>query len=85
MPHYYLHVCNGQGFAEDESGQEFADEGAARRAAIDGLRDLMSAELRQGELNMGSFVEIENAAHELVATVSFEEAVRVRHAQGQRP
>ena len=84
MPRYYLHVCNGQGFSEDETGQEFANERAARQGAIDGLRDLMSAELRQSELNLGSFIEIENETHELVATIPFEEAVRVTREHGRR-
>lgn len=75
VPRFYLHVCNGSGFTEDVEGQEFADDDAARAAAIAGIRDLMSEELRRGELNIASFVEIEDDDRELVSTVQFTEAV----------
>lgn len=83
MPRFYLHVCNGNGFTEDTEGQEFADMAAAQRAAIKGLREIMAGEMQVGELDLGSFIEIEDANHEMVATVSFEEAVRLRSARGQ--
>jgi hypothetical protein len=78
MPHYYLHVCNGSGFTEDTEGQDFADAEAARSAAIKGIRDIMSEELRKGEINIASFVEIEDEARELIRVVPFTEAVDVR-------
>jgi hypothetical protein len=36
MPRFYLHICNGNGFTEDEEGVELADEAAVRKAAIAG-------------------------------------------------
>ena len=78
MPRYYFHVCNGKGFTEDEAGQEFPDEAAARDAAVQGIRDLMAEELRRGQINVASFVEIEDADRQLVATVAFTEAVEMR-------
>jgi hypothetical protein len=78
MPRFYLHMCNGNGFAEDVEGLELADEAAARKAAIAGLRDVTAGDLAGGEFNLGSFIEIENERHELVATISFEDAVQVR-------
>jgi hypothetical protein len=81
---FYLHVCNGNGFTEDEEGQELPDLAAARRVAIKGLRDIIASELQAGELNLGSFIEIENSRHEMVATVELEEAVRLRSERGRR-
>lgn len=77
MPHYYLHVCNGSGFAEDETGQEYADLADARAAAVAGIRDLMSNEMRDGLINIASFIEIESEERELLATVAFTEAVKI--------
>jgi len=85
MPRFYLHVCNGSGFVEDEEGVELADVAAARAEAIKGLRDLMAGDLRSGTLNMASFVEIEDERHQLVTTVTFLEAVQVETRHGKRP
>ena len=84
VPRFYLHVCNGNGFTEDTEGQEFADMAAARRAAIKGLREIIAGEMQVGELDLGSFIEIDDANHEMVATVPFEEAVRLRAGRGKR-
>ena len=85
MPIFYFHVCNGNGFVEDEEGTELADFAAARKQAISGLRDIMSSEMKEGEINLGSFVEIEDENHELVGTVPFIEAVHVTTVHGARP
>ena len=76
MPLFYLHVCDSSGFVEDEEGQALPDATAARQAAMEGLRDIMAGELRNGHLNTACFVEIENEHHQLVDTVTFAEAVR---------
>jgi len=84
MSRFYLHVCNGNGFTEDEEGSEYADIQAARAAAVAGLRDIMASELKRGELNLASFVEIEDEHHELVLTVDFTDAVAVTEQRGRR-
>lgn len=76
MPRFYLHLVNGSGFAEDLEGKHYPDLEAARAAASEGLRDILSAELRRGELHTGSFVEIEDEHHALVATLLFEDVVK---------
>lgn len=85
MPRFYLHVCNGSGFVEDEEGTELSGLDEARQKAIDGLRDIMATEMRRGEINMGSFIEIEGEDHRLLMTVPFLEAVRVTSELGPRP
>lgn len=85
MPIYYLHICNGTGFVEDEEGSDCADLEAARQAAAEGLRDILAGELRDGALNTASFIEIEDENHKLVATVSFQDVVRVTSEVAGRP
>ena len=77
IPRFYLHVCDSSGFVEDGEGQELPDAPAARRAAVEGLRDMLAGDLRNGHLNTACFVEIENEHRQLIDTVSFAEAVRI--------
>ena len=81
MPLFYLHVCNGSGFIEDEEGQELPDLAAAREAAIDGARDIMREDIRRGELDPASFIEVEDSEHQHLFTLQFSEAVRIKDAQ----
>jgi hypothetical protein len=77
MPRFYLHLCNGSGFVEDEEGIDYADEATPRNAAVQSLRDVLAGELLRGDLDTGSFIEIEDEDHEWVTTVSFDEVVRM--------
>jgi hypothetical protein len=77
MPLFYFHLCNGNGFVEDEEGQELSDGRTARTKAVEIMRDLISSEVRNGTLNMASFIEVESHHHELVETVTFAEAIAV--------
>ena len=83
MPRYYLHICNGSGFVEDEEGQELADDEAARAQAIASARDIMAAEMRTGELDLSSFIEIEDERRSLLFTITFAEAVKIRERHQQ--
>jgi hypothetical protein len=47
-PRFYFHICDGRGFFEDEEGVDLADEAAARRQAVEGARNLMTGDLREG-------------------------------------
>ena len=79
MPRFYFHVCNGNGFVEDEEGQELPDADAARVTATHEARNVMADELRSGELDLSSFIEVENEARELIFTVHFHQAVIFRN------
>jgi len=85
VPRFYFHICNGNGFTEDREGKDLSNEEAARNEAILGLRDSGAGELRRGEMNLGSFIEVEDETHRLVMTVNFSDAVRVGNERGQRP
>lgn len=62
MPRFYLHVCDGSDFCEDEEGVDVRDLTAARLIAIEGLRDILAGEIRAGVLRRAAFVEIERAS-----------------------
>jgi hypothetical protein len=79
VPVFYLHVRNGIGFVEDVEGHELADAAAAREVAIRSARDLMASEIRDGEMNLSSFIEVEDADHRHLFKLSFAEAVKITY------
>ena len=88
MPRYYMHVCNGTGFVEDEEGVELLDEATARQKAIEAARDVMANDLRGGELDLSSFIEVEDKNRQLLFTIQFIDAVNLttRHTgEANRP
>ncbi len=85
MPHFYLHLCNGQGLVEDEEGRDYPDLEAARAEAVDGLRSIMAGEVRGGALNIAAFIEIEDEKRQHVATVHFAEAVIISKENDRTP
>jgi hypothetical protein len=78
MPRFYLHVCNGNGFVEDNSGQEHNDLSAPREAAVVALRATLVEDVQAGNINVAAFVEIEDTDHRHVGTVHFSNAVEIR-------
>ena len=78
MPHFYFHICNGHGFLEDEEGVDLSDEAAARKQAVEAARDVMTGDLREGRLDLTSFIEVEDENHVLLFTLTFAEAVEIR-------
>lgn len=86
MPRFYMHVCNGNGFVEDEEGRELPDAETARSEAIVAARDVMANDLRGGELDLSSFIEVEDENKELLFTVQFMDAVKItaRHSPREK-
>ena len=78
MPRFYFHICDGHGFTEDEEGVELPDEAATRKQAVAAARDIMANDLREGELDLTSFIEVEDEAHRLLFTLTFAEVVTVK-------
>lgn len=78
MPRFYFHLFNSIGTTVDNEGRELKDLPAAHDVAIATLRDVLGAELKSdGQVNMASFVEIEDADRKLRMTVAAREAVDV--------
>ena len=75
VPRFYLHVCNGTGFVADEEGQELPNLEAARAEAVKSARSIMASDVQRGMLDLSSFIEIEDADHQLVSTLGFQDAV----------
>jgi hypothetical protein len=71
-------MCNGNGFMEDEEGVELADKAAAYEKAVAAAREVKGEELRGGELDLTSFIEVEDEAGKLILTLAFDEAVSIR-------
>jgi hypothetical protein len=78
MPHFYLHIRNGGGYDEDPEGQELPDLDAARLAAIDGVRSVLSEELRQGQVDLNGAIEIADDDGNILLIVPFRDAVQLK-------
>jgi len=76
MPRFYFHVLNDID-APDEDGQELANLAAANLKAIDYARDLASAAVRQGRLDLRHRIDVEDEAGEVLLTVTFAEAIEI--------
>lgn len=84
-----MHICNGQGYVPDEEGRELTDDDHARREAIAAARDVMAADLREGMLDLGAYIEVEDEVGRALFTITFADAVTVttgRHSlKRQKP
>jgi hypothetical protein len=78
MPRYFFHICNGTGFVEDEQGLNLPDQETAYKKAVEAARGVMADDMRKGELDLTSFVEVEDEARTLLLTLTFAEAVTMR-------
>ena len=77
MPRYYLHIYDSYGIAADEEGHDLPDLAAARSAAIEGIRCILSETVREGVMSFGGRIVIMDAWGHVVATVPFAEAVSI--------
>lgn len=77
MTRYYLHFYNRVGFAPDEEGRELPNLDAARDAAIQAIRDVMSEEAKAGKIDLRGYIEIVDEAEEVRCKVSFSSAIDV--------
>jgi hypothetical protein len=72
-----MHVSDSHRFAEDHEGRDLPDDETARLEAVKGARDMMASELREGQLDLSSFIEVEDDTHKLLFTLTFAEAVKI--------
>lgn len=85
MPRFFLHLCSGPEFIEDDEGLELLDAAAARTSAISGLRDVLAGDLQHGHLNSASHILIEDERRARIGVVSFEDVVVISHVAASRP
>ena len=76
MPRFFhLHECGT--LLEDEEGIELPDLAAARRAAVQSARDIMSGEIAAGRLCLGCRIEVRDTQGVTVLELPFREAVEI--------
>ena len=75
MTRYYLHFYNRIGLARDEEGRELPNLDAAREAAIEAIRDVMSEEARTGRIDLRGYIEIVDDTQEVRCRVPFSSAI----------
>jgi hypothetical protein len=76
MPRYSLQLYNGHGWLAGGEPEEFADYDAAHALAIDSIRDLVSAEVREGvPVELGHFIAICDDAGREIHRIPFRDAV----------
>lgn len=76
MPNYFFHVLNDID-AKDEEGVELDNLAMAHLKAIESARELASASVRQGRLDLKHRIDVEDEAGEVLVSVTFAEAVEV--------
>lgn len=78
MARFYLHFHNWIGIAPDEEGRELPDLEAARHAAIQAIRDVISEEVRHGRLDFRGYIDIVDEAQAMRCRVPFSSAIDIR-------
>ena len=71
------HACV-PGCSTDEEGMDLPDLEAARRQAVEGIRSILQDEVGHGEIDFEGRVEVLDEGGNLLATVTFHDAVSVR-------
>jgi hypothetical protein len=74
MPRFFFHVFD-EFAMRDEEGIELADAGAARAAALAGIRAMMCDDVKKGRLALHHRMEVEDEAGETVVDLDFRDAV----------
>jgi hypothetical protein len=77
MPRYFLHQRDGVDEILDPDGTQFETLDELRRSVLAGARDLMSADVKQGKLDLRYRIDAENEAGQLVLSIPFKEAVSI--------
>lgn len=78
MQTFYLHIHNGHGDAEADEPIQVITLAAAKEHAISGIRELLAAEVLNGVMDMGGFIEIADARGAPVLKVPFAEALQIK-------
>ena len=76
MPRFFFHLHEGQ-YLVDEEGLELADLSAARQRARDCVLDILSAEVKQGHLNLNNRIDIADESGAVVEGLLFRDALKI--------
>lgn len=72
---FYFDVVDREGECIDEDGLELPDLGSAQAQAIDGIRSILSSDVRDGSICLSGHVRVRDEAGDTVLTIPFSEAV----------
>jgi hypothetical protein len=75
VPLYHFHLHNRIGFVPDEEGRELPDLETARAEAVKAARALIADEVLHGHLELGSRLDVTDAADTILFTLRFGDAV----------
>lgn len=79
MAHYYLNLINGHGYTPDREGDDFPDLDAAVERAKEGIRSILSDEIRSvGLINLQGRIDIADHRGAVVTTLPFSDAVELK-------
>jgi hypothetical protein len=76
MPRYFFHLHNDIE-ATDEEGMELSDLEAARTEAIRSGRELVAEAVRNGQVNLSHWIEIQDESGTQLLAVRFGDTVRI--------
>jgi hypothetical protein len=77
MPHFYLHLRDGDRLIEDQEGSELPDLDAARQQAMAGAREILAGKMLAGEVVNGQRFEITDEAGVVVCSLPLKEALKL--------
>jgi hypothetical protein len=75
MPRYFFHVREGRDLNRDGEGQEFADVEAARREAINSVREILGEKLLHGGVLNQRSIEIADQTGHVVDVITAREVL----------
>ena len=75
MPRFFFNVQDAHGALRDREGRELCDVAAARMAALDGARSLISDDVREGKLDLNGRLEVTDAPGGVVLVLRYADAV----------
>jgi hypothetical protein len=78
MPRYFLHLRDGRDEILDPEGCEYATREQLEAAVLMGARELIAADVREGEVNLGQRIDAEDDKGQIVHSLSFTAAVKIR-------
>ena len=76
MPKYFLHIKDGQALIEDPDGADYPNPAAAHAEAVQGARDILAQQLKNGIPLDGHAIEIRDETGALCETVLFRDVYR---------
>jgi len=76
MPRYFFHLHDDTDTL-DQEGLDFPDDRSALEHALDGARDIASAAVRKGYLNLSDFIRCVAEDGREVGIVRYSDAVKV--------